>query len=97
MLTGGSWFAACLLIGTSGLAWITAAILAWRRATLRARSDIAAFAVGAAIVVVCWVQVLPQHTAFHGAFMVRILIVPIALSWAALIWLVLVPCSPRRT
>ena len=75
-----------LVLGSSGIAWATAAILALYRGNWRACSDVAAFAVGAAAIV-AWVQVLPQHTYEHYEFMVRILIVPITLGWAALIWL----------
>ena len=79
-----------LVLSSSGIVWATAAFLAWCRGNWRACSDVAAFLVGAAAVA-AWVQILPFHTIVHYEWMVRILIVPITLGWAALIWLTLAP------
>ena len=54
----------------------------WRRL---AWADLAAFAVGAGIIPI-WTFFLPTHTFIHAGFMARILIVPVALSWAAFLW-----------
>jgi hypothetical protein len=48
-------------------------------------SDLLAFAMGA-VVIVSWVLLFQKHTSVHSGFIVRILIVPISLGWAALAW-----------
>jgi VIT1/CCC1 family predicted Fe2+/Mn2+ transporter len=47
-------------------------------------SDWLALAAGAMIVVL-WVLLLQTHTSYHARFMVRILVVPLALGFAAFV------------
>jgi hypothetical protein len=83
-LTYGSVPGAVALFGSTALAWVAAGWLAFRSATTRLRSDFLAFAAGASVIVV-WTMAFPTHTIRH-LWMVRILIVPIALGWGALLW-----------
>lgn len=84
ILTYGSQAAGWLLLLAAGVAWLVAGYLAmcsgWER-----RVDLLVFAGGAAIIF-AWVALLPTHTLIHAWLMVRILIVPVALGWAALGW-----------
>jgi hypothetical protein len=41
--------------------------------------------VAGAAIVVAWVAVFPAHSFGHGWFMVRMMLAPIALGWAALL------------
>jgi hypothetical protein len=85
VLTFGSTSALLLLCATTALCWIVAGAFAWKRRRLGAFSDFLAFVVGAASVP-AWVFLLTNHTLIHAGFMARILIVPIALGWSALVW-----------
>jgi hypothetical protein len=86
-LTYHSKLAAAALYASAAAAWAAAGWFALRAPAAggRARSDFLAFAAGAAVIAV-WVFVLPSHTVRHTPWMVRILLVPIALGWAAFIW-----------
>lgn len=84
VLTYGSDWAARTLFLATALAWIAAALLACRsRSALRPGAFLPC-AAGAAVVV-AWIAMFPSHTLGHGWFMVRIMLAPIALGWAALI------------
>lgn len=87
---------AMLLLVATALAWAVAGLVALRARRTNLPSDFAAFAVGGSSVVV-WVLLWQTHTTIHAAFMVRILLVPIALGWAALLWVLRsrVPLSHR--
>lgn len=85
LLTYGSRPGGLLLLTTAVLAWLAAAGPALRRMDRHAVSDVLALAVGPTLVV-AWSLMLPNHTYDHAWFMVRVLIVPIALGGAALSW-----------
>jgi hypothetical protein len=69
----------------SAASWVGAVVVAWIRRTRLALGDLAAFAGGAAGIAV-WIAILQSHTFIHAGFMTRILIVPVALGFAALLW-----------
>ena len=83
ILTYGNRSAALLLMGLSALAWIAALAMAWRHRSAGTLGPVVACLAGA-LVILAWITLLPTHTANHG-YMVRMLIAPIALGWAALI------------
>jgi hypothetical protein len=84
-LTYGSKLGAKLLFITTAFAWMASIYLAICRFDTGHLSDLLAFAIGP-VVVVCWVYLFQKHTYIHSDFIVRILIVPISLGWAALTW-----------
>jgi hypothetical protein len=62
-----------------------AAAKGWRfRRTLTGKEIL--LLVGATFIPVLWVMLLPLHTYIHAGFMVRIMVVPIAIAPAALLW-----------
>ncbi len=90
LIASGSWHRSggetgtLLLYAISGTAWMVVLGSAlWHRGS--ALADACAFGFGAAIIV-GWVFLLPEHTAGHLGFMSRMLFVPVALGFAALIW-----------
>jgi hypothetical protein len=83
-LTYYSKSAALILLLAAAMAWLSAAYFAYRSGTASLKSNFFAHTVGA-ISVPAWVLLLPTHSTFHAFFMVRILIVPIALGWGALV------------
>lgn len=85
VLTYGSAVGMAALYLSALGAWVGAFVVAWKRATRVAWADLLAFVVGAASVP-AWCLLLPEHTYEHVFFMVRIMIVPISLGWAALFW-----------
>jgi hypothetical protein len=87
-LTYGMRSAGLLVYGASGLAWLLAAALAVSRKNRRRQVDFLAFVAGASIIPL-WTIVFPTHTILHADYIVRIMIVPISLGWAALLWQVL--------
>jgi hypothetical protein len=92
ILTYNSTGGAAALFAASALAWLVAAAAALRlhlaRHDRQTLPDLAALAVAASVIVV-WVLVLQNHTFYHARFMVRIAMVPVALSAAAAAWTVL--------
>jgi hypothetical protein len=84
-LTHGSRRGAAVMYGAAGFAWLAAALLALRRPRSLPFGDFLVFGAGVGVVV-GWVLVFPNHTFIHAGFMVRIMIVPISLGWAALAW-----------
>jgi hypothetical protein len=67
------------------MSWIASMWLAYKRASRLSWNDLLAFAIGAASVPV-WTFILQSHTFTHADFMARILIVPISLGWASMLW-----------
>ena len=84
ILTGGSSTLWLALLGASAVAWSIGGALAWRSRQFLERADFFALVIGAASVPV-WVAILQTHTFVHADFMVRILLAPIALGFAALL------------
>jgi hypothetical protein len=84
-LTYGNPVAGYVLVVAMVLIWLAAAVRGWRRRHSDQGQD-ALVIVGAALMPAAWVLVLPNHTYIHAGFMVRILVVPIALAPAALFW-----------
>lgn len=83
VLTYGSDLGARILFLGTALAWTGAMILAWRRRSMLQSAGFLPCVAGAAIVVM-WVAVFPTHSFGHGWFMIRMMLAPIALGWAAL-------------
>lgn len=83
VLTYGSDLGARLLLLGTALAWTGAMVLAWRSRSKARSAGFPACVAGAAIVVT-WVAVFPVHSFGHGWFMIRMMLAPIALGWAAL-------------
>lgn len=85
VLTYGShWGLAILYVSVAG-SWFVSMWLAYRLSTRWSAADLLAFAIGAASIPV-WTFILQTHTFMHAGFMARILIVPISLGWAAMLW-----------
>ena len=85
VLTYGSHWGLAVLYASAALSWLAGMWLAYRRATYLSWADLLAFVIGAASVPV-WTVILQTHTFMHADFMARILIVPISLGWAAMLW-----------
>ena len=81
---GSSWGLAILYVSVA-LSWFVSMWLAYRRATSWSWADLLAFVIGAASIPI-WTVMLQTHTFMHADFMTRILIVPISLGWAAMLW-----------
>lgn len=85
VLTYGSPWGLAILYTSAALSWLVSMWLAYRRATRLTWADLLAFVIGAASIPV-WTVLLQTHTFMHADFMTRILIVPISLGWAAMLW-----------
>lgn len=85
VLSYGTGWGLAVLYLTVALSWLAAAWLAWRRASYVGWGDFLAFFIGAASIPV-WTVLLQTHTFMHADFMTRMLIVPIALGWAVVLW-----------
>jgi len=85
VLTYGSHWGLTILYASVALSWFVSLWLAYRRATRLSWADQLAFIIGAASVP-SWTVILQTHTFMHADFMTRILIVPISLGWAAMLW-----------
>ena len=85
VLTYGSPWGLAVLYASVVLSWMASMWLAYRRATRLSWADLLAFVIGAASIPI-WTVILQTHTFMHADFMVRILIVPISLGWAAMLW-----------
>ena len=84
-LTYGSLIGAAGMWLVGGIGWLFAIWLTWRRRTAEAWSDFLAFTSGP-LAVFAWIVLLSTHTYIHADFIVRIMIVPLALGWAAAFW-----------
>jgi hypothetical protein len=67
------------------LAWLAVAIRGWKQRHSVEGRDLLIL-MGAALVPVAWVFLLPHHTSVHAWLMVRLLVVPISLAAVALLW-----------
>lgn len=85
VLTYGNLWGLVILYASAVFSWFVSLWLAYRRATHLNWTDLLAFVIGAASIPV-WTVILQTHTFMHADFMVRILIVPISLGWAAMLW-----------
>lgn len=94
-LTHGSRRGAAIMYAVAGCGWLAAAALALRRPRLLPLSDLVVFVAGSSVVV-GWVLLFPTHTILHTGFMVRIMIVPMSLGWAALAWQLAARAEARR-
>jgi hypothetical protein len=85
VLTYGSSWGLAVLYTSAALSWFAGMWLAYQRSTHLGWADLSAFAIGAAGIPI-WTFILQSHTFTHADFMARILIVPISLGWAAVLW-----------
>jgi hypothetical protein len=85
MLTYGSLPLARLLLASTAVVWVLAGCLAFFHRRSSSISDVLACVIGVGAIPI-WALLLQTHTVVHGTLMVRILIVPISLGWAALAW-----------
>jgi hypothetical protein len=85
VLTYGSNWGLTVLYASVALSWFVSLWLAYRNATRSGWADLLAFVIGAAGIPI-WTIVLQTHTILHAGFMTRILIVPISLGWATMLW-----------
>ena len=85
VLTYGSNWGLAILYVSVALSWFVSMWLAYRLSTRWSWADLLAFAIGAASIP-AWTFILQTHTFMHAGFMTRILIVPISLGWAAMLW-----------
>jgi hypothetical protein len=85
MLTYGSTRAAYALIAATGVAWLAAVVRGLLRRKREDGRDVL-FLVGASLIPAAWVLLLPLHAYIHAPFMVRILMVPVAIAPLALCW-----------
>ena len=84
-LTYGSGIGANLLYASAIGSWLLAAFIAVVKKEHGRISDLLAAAAGS-LIVISWILLFQTHTFGHAVFMVRMLIVPISLGWAALAW-----------
>lgn len=85
VLTAWHYRAGELLVVLLAIALLWAIARGWRqRRTVEGRDVL--FLVGLTLLPVMWVLILPNHTFQHTAFMVRMMVVPISLAAAALLW-----------
>lgn len=81
---GNNWGLAVLYVSAM-LSWLASAWLAFQRANRLSWADLLAFIIGATSIPI-WTLILQTHTFMHAGFMARILIVPISLGWASMLW-----------
>lgn len=84
-LAYGSHLGAAALWLAGGIGWLVACWLTWRRQSAEAWSDFLAFGAGP-LAILAWIVLFSTHTYIHADFIVRIMIVPLALGWAATLW-----------
>lgn len=94
VLTYGSDWGLALLYGSAVISWATGIYLAFRRRSLLGWVDQSAFVIGAASIPT-WTVILQSHTFMHADFMARMLIVPVSLGWASVLWQVELNRDPR--
>jgi uncharacterized coiled-coil protein SlyX len=88
-LVWGSETASTILLIVSGLSWVCAATLFAVKRHYLSRWTIATFAVavGCSVGTLGWFVLFPNHTYVHAHFMIRILVVPMALGFATSLFL----------
>ena len=85
VLAGWNYLAGEVLAAALALALLWAVARGWRqRRTIQGRDVL--FLVGLTLIPAVWVLILPNHTFQHTSFMVRMMVVPISLAVAALVW-----------
>jgi hypothetical protein len=85
VLTAWRYLAGMLLAALLALALLWDVVRGWRqRRTVRGRDVL--FLLGLTLIPAVWVLILPSHTLMHASFMVRMMVVPISLALAALVW-----------
>ena len=84
-LTYGNAVAGYAMVVAMVVAWLAAAIRGWQTRD-HYRGPDRLVILSAALIPVVWTLVLPNHTYIHAGFMVRILVVPLALAPVALFW-----------
>ena len=85
VLTAWRYLAGMLLAALLALALLWAVVRGWRqRRTVQGRDVL--FLLGLTLIPAVWVLILPSHTLMHASFMVRMMVVPISLALAALVW-----------
>ena len=92
-LTFGNSAAGYGLLAATALVWAVAATRGWRRRATPPGGDVRIL-LGAALVPIVWVILLPNHTSVHAWLMVRLLVVPISLALVALLWPVWIARRP---
>jgi hypothetical protein len=85
MLTYGSRATAIVLVSATAAAWTVAVVRGWRRRASESGRDVLALA-AIALLPVAWVLVLRTHTSIHALIMVRIFVVTVSATLAALLW-----------
>jgi hypothetical protein len=85
VLTYNNLAASYSLIALAAIVWLIAIWQGWRWLYRQKHFDLLIL-IGAALVPVVWVFLMPYHTYIHAAFMARILVVPISLAPIALFW-----------
>ena len=85
VLTAGYAAAGYGLMAATAIGWMAAAGMAWQQRRNVNGQD-RAILLALSLVPVGWVLLLPTHTLLHAWFMVRIMIIPIALVPVALWW-----------
>jgi hypothetical protein len=85
VLTYDHQLAGYLVVGATGGAWLAAAVRCLRSSQQQRHAPHVLVMLALALAPVPWVLLLPYHTYVHAPFMVRMLIVPITLSMAALL------------
>lgn len=85
VLTYGSERGLSVLYASVAISWFVSLWAACQNATRSGWADLSAFLIGAAAVP-AWTIILQTHTFQHIGFMTRILILPISLGWAAMLW-----------
>ena len=84
-LTGWHRPAATVLAWSLAIGWSTAVARGWRhRHDVHGRDVI--FLSALALLPALWVLTVPKHTLIHASFMTRMMVVPISLATAALLW-----------
>jgi hypothetical protein len=96
VLAYGSHVGALVLYGICLFTWLAAGSLAFARSLPGSRSDFLGCLAGVAIVA-GWALAFQTHTTIHKWWMVRMLLVPLALGWGALGWQLLAPSSQAAT
>lgn len=85
VLTGWHRLAGKVLAWALAIGWLMGAARGWRHRHDAQGRDVI-FLSALALLPALWVLVVPNHTLIHASFMVRMMVVPISLTAAALLW-----------